>query len=332
MCLAHKSAKWLEARSRELLPTRYFHVVFTVPKPIAELALGNKRVVYDILFKSAMRTLRRIAADPKHLGACIGGLMVLHSWNQTLGPHPHVHCVIPGGGLSPDGQRWIPSRHKFFLPVRVLSAYFRGAFLKALIRARSKGQLRFAGATSALANDPGFISWTAALAKLKWVVYAKPPFGSPERVLKYLAQYTHRVAISNRRLVALEQGRVSFRYRDSKRGNSTRVMTLSALEFLRRFLLHVHPKRFVRIRHFGFLANRDREEHLKKCRELLGTPVLDLTQVQREQETEPSETTEPERSNGRRCPSCGSTHLVCVGTIPCNTPIGSCRVIWLDTS
>jgi hypothetical protein len=331
VCLAHRSAQWLEARSRELLPTPYFHVVFTVPKPIAELGLGNKRVVYDILFKSAMRTLRTIAADPKHLGARIGGMMVLHLWNQQLLAHPHVHCVIPGGGLSPDG-RWIWARPKFFLPVSVLSAYFRGAFLAALIRARARGQLLFGGATSALANDRSFVSWVAALAKKEWVVYAKRPFGSPQRVLKYLAQYTHRVAISNRRLVALEDGRVSFRYRDAKRGDSIRVMTISALEFLRRFLLHVHPKRFVRIRHFGFLAARDRGEHLKKCRELLGTPVLNLAEVQREEPSEPSEVNERERSEERRCPSCGSTHLVCAGTIPCGTPIGAYRVIWLDTS
>jgi Putative transposase/Transposase zinc-binding domain len=270
-CLGHKSARWLEARADELLPVPYFHVVFTVPQQIAAVAWANKKLVYEILFRAAAQTLLQISRDPRHLGAHIGFLAILHTWTQTLLHHPHIHCVVPGGGLSPDRRRWIGCRDNFFLPVKVLSRLFRGKFLSLLDAAAKRGTLRFAGSTAALADAR---AWTALLRQMyrkNWVVYAKPPFGSPEQVLKYLARYTHRVAISNRRIVSLTDEHVTFRYRDRTRGNAIREMKLDGLEFLRRFLLHVLPKSFVRIRHFGLLANRVRNTNLAVCRSLLGT-------------------------------------------------------------
>lgn len=307
-CLGHKSAAWLEARTQDLLPVPYFHVVFTVPEQVSALALGNKKIVYGILFRAAAQTLFEIARDPRHLGAAIGFLAILHTWTQTLLHHPHIHCVVPGGGLAPDGTRWIGCRDNFFLPVKVLSSLFRGKFLAFLDKAAAQGELRFAGSTASL-DEPR--AWRAFLTKMRhkpWVVYAKPPFGSPEHVLKYLARYTHRVAISNRRIVSVTEERVAFRYRNRKRDNAMRTMTLSGVEFLRRFLLHVLPKGFVRIRHFGFLANRSRKTKLAQCRALLGAPIPAVTSPpQVERDSTPD--ADAKDGDARCCPSCSQGRL-----------------------
>lgn len=258
----------MEARAKELLPVSYFHVVFTVPKEISDFALGNKKVVYEILFSAMSETLREVSEQ--RLGAEIGFLAVLHTWSQVLLHHPHVHCVIPGGGLSPDGTRWISSRQKFFLPVKALGRVFRAKFLAKLRQAYRKKELRFCGGAERLAKRAAFAGWLGGLREKHWVVYAKRPFGSPARVLKYLARYTHKVAISNSRLLRMEQGRVSFCYRDRKLANIQREMTLGVDEFIRRFLLHTLPKGIQRIRHYGFLANACRGRKLARCRELLG--------------------------------------------------------------
>jgi hypothetical protein len=264
-CQATAAAQWLEARAAELLPVPYFHVVFTLPRALNALALGQPRVVYDLLLRSAAATLLQVAADPKHLGAEIGCIAVLHTWGQNLQLHPHVHCVVPGGGLSHDGTRFLTCRADFFLPVRVLSRVFRGKFLHALHTAIERGKLA--------ADQPRRL--LRAAARREWVVYAKPPFGGPVQVLKYLARYTHRVAISNRRLLALEDDRVTFRWKDYAHGARRRVMSLDAVEFLRRFVLHVLPSGFVRIRHYGFLANRCRRAKLQRCRALLAPRSAD---------------------------------------------------------
>lgn len=269
-CQGSVAARWMQDRTEDLLNVPYFHVVLTVPQVVAELALQNPRVVYWILFRAAAQTLLNVAADPRHLGAKIGLLAVLHTWGQRLHHHPHVHCVVPGGGLSPDGTRWVFARKRFFLPVRVLSRVFRGRFLALLKKAYARQELEFHGRLAPLRQAGAWQHWLNVAARREWVVYAKQPFGGPAAVLQYLARYTHRVAISNRRLLALRDGQVTFRYRDSADGNQQRTMTLSAVEFLRRFLLHVLPRGFVRIRHFGLLANRQRQQALRRCRELLG--------------------------------------------------------------
>lgn len=260
--------KWLVQRARELLPVPYFHLVFTLPQLLAPLALQNPRVVYHLLLRATAETLLQIAADPRHLGAQLGFLTVLHTWGQNLHHHPHVHCVVPGGGLSSQGSRWISCRRNFFLPVRVLSRLFRGKFLALLQAAHRKGQLRLHGALAGWTEPSQFARLSQQLKKSDWVVYSKPPFGGPEQVLTYLSRYTHRVAISNSRLLSLRDGQVSFQWRDYRDGQ-TKVMTLSAVEFLRRFLQHILPAGFVKIRHFGFLANRCRRDKLAQCRELL---------------------------------------------------------------
>ena len=268
-CQATAAARWLEARAAELLPVPYFHLVFTLPDALNSIALGNPRVVYDLLLRCAAETVLEVAANPEHLGARTGVLAVLHTWGQALQFHPHVHCVVPGGGLSQDRTCWVGSRPDFFLPVRVLSRVFRGKFLAGLRAAYTGGRLRLTG------RCPGgeaaeFERLVSAAVRTDWVVYAKPPFGGPEVVLKYLARYTHRVAISDSRLLDFEDGVVRFRYKDYAHGNRKRVMSLSASEFVRRFLLHVLPAGFVRIRHYGILSNRHRHEDLALCRELLG--------------------------------------------------------------
>jgi hypothetical protein len=270
-CQASARDRWLQARRRELLPARYVHVVFTLPRELAPLALQNKNVVYDLLFRSSAETLLEVARDPKHLGAEIGFFSVLHTWNQKLQHHPHVHCVVPAGGLSADHTRWIKTRYAFFLPVQVLSRVFRGKFVATLKRAFREGQLEFHGDLTSLAQKKAFSSWLRPLFRKDWVVYSKPPFGGPEHVLHYLGRYTHRVAISNQRLVSLADHRVTFRWRDSAHKNQQREMTLALHEFLRRFLLHLLPKGFVRIRHFGFLAHRRRATALPLCFRLLGS-------------------------------------------------------------
>jgi hypothetical protein len=270
-CQSLAKARWLEARLADLLPVEYFHVVFTLPEQLAPLALQNKRVVYNLLFANAAETLRTIAADPKHLGAEIGFLAVLHTWGQTLRHHPHLHCVVPGGGLSLDGSRWRRCRQGFFLSVNVLARLFRRLFLEALARAHQHHKLTFHGTIAYLAEPLAFKRLLASLRAREWWVYAKRPFGGPEQVLAYLGRYTHRVAISNPRLLALQDGHVTFSWQDYAHGNQQRVMTLKADEFIRRFLLHVLPRGFQRLRQFGLLANRRRREKLALCRKLLGS-------------------------------------------------------------
>jgi hypothetical protein len=274
-CQGAARAAWLAERQAELLPVPYFHVVFTLPAPAAEIAFQNKAAVYAILFKAAAETLSTIAADPRHLGAEIGFIAVLHTWGQNLQHHPHVHCLVPGGGLSLDGARWVSCRPGFFLPVRVLSRLFRRLFLEKLRAAFDAGRLAFFGTRARLADAAVFARCLAELRRIEWVVYAKPPFAGPAAVLAYLGRYTHRVAIANRRLVALAGGRVSFRWRDYRHHSKNKVLTLEADEFIRRFLLHALPDGFHRIRHYGFLANRQRADKLALCRTLLAVADAD---------------------------------------------------------
>jgi hypothetical protein len=271
-CQASAARRWLEARQAELLPVEYYHVVFTLPAPISAIAYANKAVLYDLLFDIAAETLRFIAADPRHLGAQIGATLVLHTWGSALTHHPHVHGIVPGGGLSSDGERWIGCKPGFFLPVRVLSRLFRRRFLEELGRAHDSGQLQFFGEHAALADATAFADWLAPLRQCEWVVYAKRPFAGPAAVLAYLSRYTHRVAISNQRLVAMDEHGITFRWKDYRAKGKTRykTMTLEAPEFMRRFLLHVLPGGFHRIRHYGLLANAGRRANLARVRALLG--------------------------------------------------------------
>jgi Putative transposase/Transposase zinc-binding domain len=268
-CQTNARDKWLAARQQELLAVPYVHVVFTLPHQLAPLAFHNKKILYALLFRASAATLLEIAADPKHLGAEIGFLSVLHTWGQNLLHHPHVHCVIPAGGLSPDHKSWVRPRYPFFLPVRVLSRVFRGKFLAGLKRAFRRGELCLPGPLKPLQQDRAFRAFLRPLFRQDWIVYAKRPFGGPEHVLHYLARYTHRVAISNHRLLRFRDGNVTFRWKDYAHGNKRRLMTLTAEEFLRRFLLHTLPRGFVRIRSSGFLANRRRTALLPLCQQLL---------------------------------------------------------------
>lgn len=268
-CQANARDRWLQARGKELLPTRYVHVVFTLPRQLSPLALVNKREIYALLFQASAETLLQVARDPRRLGAEIGFFSILHTWDQKLQHHPHVHCVVPAGGLAPDHSQWIDSQQKFFLPVGVVSEVFRGKFVDGLKQLHAEHKLGFHGTLAALQNPKVFAAWLRPLFRSKWVVYSKRPFGGAQHALRYLGQYTHRVAISNHRLVALADGRVTFRWRDSAHKNKKRLMTLAVNEFLRRFLLHVLPPGFVRIRHFGFLAHRRRGALLPLCVRLL---------------------------------------------------------------
>ena len=272
-CQGAARHKWLANRTAELLPVPYFHVVFTLPHLLAPLALQNKQVLYGILFRAVSETLLEVAADPKHLGADMGFLTVLHTWGQNLSHHPHIHCVVPGGGLSSDRSRWIGSGDRFLLPLGVLSRVFRGKFLAFLRKAVRQGKLQFHGALTELATPRGFGRLLKKAYGCEWVVYTKPPFGGPEHVLRYLARYTHRVAISNHRIVSIADGQVTFLWKDYAHGGKQKKMTVAATEFLRRFFQHVLPKGFVRIRHFGFLANRQRKALLEICRALLCVPL-----------------------------------------------------------
>jgi Putative transposase/Transposase zinc-binding domain len=299
-CQTSARERWIAARRRELLPTRYVHVVFTLPRELAPLALQNKKVIYDLLFRASAETLLEVARDPKHLGAEIGFFSVLHTWNQKLGLHPHLHCVVPAGGLSPDRRCWIKPRYAFFLPVKVLSRVFRGKFVAALKRAFREDRLRFQGSLTPLAQPKTFAACLRPLFRKDWVVYSKRPFGGPEYVLQYLGRYTHRVAISNHRLISFADGKVTFRWRDSAHHNEQKLMALSLDEFLRRFLLHLLPKGFVRIRNFGFLANRRRATLLPLCFHLLGSAP------QAEQDTAGSRAS----SDLWLCPKCGGPMMV----------------------
>jgi Putative transposase/Transposase zinc-binding domain len=268
-CQANARDRWLAAREQELLPTRYVHAVFTLPRQLSPLALQNKREIYALLFRASAETLLEVARDPQRLGAEIGFFSVLHTWNQKLQHHPHVHCVVPAGGLAPDHSRWIDSQPRFFLPVDVLKEVFRGKFVDGLKDLHAEHKLSFYGSLTPLQNPKMFAAWLRPLFRTKWVVYAKRPFGGAEHALRYLGQYTHRVAISNHRLVSLDESGVTFRWRDSAHKNKKRLMTLAVDEFLRRFLLHVLPPGFVRIRHFGFQAHRRRGVLLPLCLQLL---------------------------------------------------------------
>jgi hypothetical protein len=272
-CQGLARAEWLAERQSELLPTQYFHVVFTMPAPVGEIAFQNKAIVYRLLFRAAAETLRTIAADPKHLGAEIGLVAVLHTWGQNLHHHPHVHCVVPGGGPSPDGTKWVSCRPGFFLPVRVLSRLYRRLFLEGLQASFQARELGFFGELAALAEPAAFAGLIARMSEFEWVVYAKPPFGGPEKVLAYLGRYTHRVAIANSRLASIENGQVAFRWKDYRCRDKAKVMTLEADEFIRRFLTHTLPDGFHRIRHYGFLANGHRAAKLALCRLLLAAPT-----------------------------------------------------------
>lgn len=303
-CQSNARDRWIEARSRELLPTHYVHVVFTLPHELGPVALQNKKVVYELLFRSSAETLLQVARDPKHLGADIGFFSVLHTWNQKLEHHPHVHCVVPAGGLAPDHSRWISSQASFFLPVAVLKEVFRGKFTEAFRKAFQSGNLHFHGSLKPLGSPKAFASLIRQTYRKEWVVYSKRPFGGAGHVLRYLGCYTHRVAISNHRLVALADGRITFRWRDSAHKNRKRLMTLPVGEFLRRFLLHVLPRRFVRIRHFGILSTRNRTALLPLCRQLI--------------ERDPPPTGRPDarmepavtRDGLWQCPQCGGPMLV----------------------
>jgi len=272
-CQSHARAQWLENRQSELLNTQYFHVVFTLPQQIATIAYQNKRELYGILFRAAAETLLTIAADPKHLSAEIGFFAVLHTWGQNLLHHPHLHCVVTGGGLSADGSQWISCRAGFFLPVGVLSRLFRRLFLENLLKAFDAGKLQFFSSLESLRDRSSFRDYLAPLREAEWVVYAKRPFAGPEQVLDYVGRYTHRVAISNNRLLDIAEDKVTFRYKDYRHDSQQKTMTLEAEEFIRRFLLHVLPEGFQRIRYYGFLANRYREQKLAHCRELLDMPA-----------------------------------------------------------
>ena len=327
-CQSLARAEWVEKRTSEVLPAHYFHVVFTVPDPIASIAYQNKEVVYGILFRATAETLNTIAADPKHLGAEIGFLAVLHSWGQNLLFHPHLHCVVPGGGISPDGTRWISCRPRFFLPVRVLSRLFRRLFLTYLQEAFEAGNLKFFSALEDLLDRQTFQHHLDSVRNVEWVVYAKPPFAGPQQVVDYVGRYTHRVAISNHRIVDIADGEVKFRWRDYRDHNQAKTMPLSADEFIRRFLLHVLPSGFHRIRYYGFLANPHRKEKLEQCRQLLGLAPGELPSLRA---TPEDYRDRYERLTGRslwECPVCHRGRMIAILLLP---PVHSSRAI-KDTS
>lgn len=300
-CQGPTARDWMAARADDLLPVEYFHLVFTLPAEIARIAYWNKRAVYGLLFRASTETVMAIAADPKRLGARVGMTSVLHTWGSAMTHHPHIHMIVPGGGLSPDGARWIGCKPGFFLPVRVLSRLFRRLFVEGLLAMHRAGELAFFGNLTGLADTDAFVDWLAPFRKSEWVVYAKPPFGGPEAVLAYLSRYTHRVAISNSRLVSADADTVSFRWKDYriKSGDRMKVMRLDTNEFIRRFLIHVLPDGFHRIRHYGLLASAQRKANIAKSRTLLGAekPVQDDTTTA---EIIPMALQEP-------CPECGGT-------------------------
>jgi len=326
-CQGAAAKQWLAEREAELLPVPYFHVVFTLPAPIADIAYQNKAVIYAILFKATAETLVTIAADPKHLGARIGLTAVLHTWGSALTHHPHVHCIVPGGGLSPDGERWISCRPGFFLPVRVLSRLFRRLFLEKLAAAHEAGRLHFFGDHSPLADRGAFAAYLAPLRKIEWVVYSKPPFGGPQAVLAYLSRYTHRVAIANSRLLSLDDAGVTFKWKDyrAKRRQRHKVMTLASDEFIRRFLIHVLPGGFHRIRHYGLLANGGRAENIARARELLAVSPT---------QSEPADANADDPLMlSQPCPCCGGRMIIIEtferGSTPRTHPSSPIRI---DTS
>jgi hypothetical protein len=329
-CQGAAAKEWLADREAELLPVPYYHVVFTLPAAIADIAYQNKHVIYDILFKAAAETLITIAADPKHLGARIGFTAVLHTWGSALTHHPHVHMIVPGGGISLDGERWLSCRPGFFLPVRILSRLFRRLFLEKLVDAHDAGRLQFFGDHAQLAERHSFTAYLAPLRKAEWVVYAKRPFGGPEAVLAYLARYTHRVAIANSRLIAFDNTGVTFRWKDyrAKGRERFKLMTLAVDEFIRRFLIHVLPSGFHRIRHYGLFANGGRAENIARARQLLNVPAMQRGSADADStdDGEPQELSHP-------CPCCGGRMVIIEtferGSAPRCRPNASIRI---DTS
>ena len=332
-CQGAAARQWLAEREAELLTTGYFHLVFTLPGPIADIAYQNKRAIYDLLCKAAAETTLTIAADRKHLGARIGITAVLHTWGSAMTHHPHVHMIVPGGGLSDDGSRWISCRRSFFLSVRVLSRLFRRLFLEMLVAAHAADQLKFHADHARLAEAAPFAAFLKPLRKTEWVVYAKQPFGGPEAVLAYLSRYTHRVAISNRRLVSTDATSVTFKWKDYRIEGPGRykTMTLPTAEFIRRFLMHVLPKGLHRIRHYGLFANGNRAANIARARELLAMPPP-------AEEPDASKPVEPDelRVHPRPCPCCGGRMLIIEtfarGCEPAHRPTPTPPVIRIDTS
>jgi putative transposase/transposase-like zinc-binding protein len=332
-CQGAAAQEWLAAREAELLPVPYYHVVFTLPAAIADIAYQNKAVIYNLLFKASAETLTTIAADPKHLGARIGVLSVLHTWGSALTHHPHVHMIVPGGGISPDANKWVSCRPGFFLPVRVLSRLFRRLFLEKLVAAHMAGELQFFGNHAPLTDAQAFAAYLAPLRNSEWVVYSKPPFGGPEEVLRYLARYTHRVAISNSRLVAINDNGVTFRWKDYRIEGHERykVMTLATHEFIRRFLIHLLPDGFHRIRYYGLLASTTRAQNIARARELLAIPILPI-EVIKAASTNTAEPQTPEHP----CPCCGGRMIIIEvfarGCSPQYRPTAPIAAIRIDTS
>ena len=332
-CQGAAAKEWLAEREAELLPVPYYHVVFTLPAAIADIAYQNKAVIYNLLFKASAETLTTIAADPKHLGARIGVLSVLHTWGSALTHHPHVHMIVPGGGISLDGEKWVSCRPGFFLPVRVLSRLFRRLFLEKLVAAHQAGELQFFGNHAALTDAQAFAAYLAPLRNSEWVVYSKRPFGGPKEVLRYLARYTHRVAISNRRLIALDDNGVTFKWKDYRIEGCERykVMTLVTSEFIRRFLIHVLPDGFHRIRYYGLLASTTRAENIARARELLAVPILPIEAI-KDASTEAAEPQTPEHP----CPCCGGRMIIIEvfarGCSPQYRPTAPVAAIRIDTS
>lgn len=307
-CQGLDTERWLEDRRRDVLPVRYFHVVFTLPEQVRPLVLRNQKVLYSILFRAVSESIKELTEDPTHLGAEVGFIAILHTWSQTLMDHPHIHCIVTAGGLSPDGKRWIPGKRKFFLPVKILSRLFRGKFLAYLKEAKEKGELIFPGAIAHLKDEHCFKAMLDDLYEKQWVVYCKPPFTNTETVIEYLGRYTHRVAISNERLVKLEGDRVSFRYRDRNDHDTVKLMSVDASEFIRRFLLHILPDGFMKIRHYGILSNRNRKTKLALCKELLG-----IDHPQKHEHEKESWQELLQRITGldpRICPFCGKGTMV----------------------
>jgi len=304
-CQGAAAREWLAEREADLLPVPYFHVVYTLPAQIADIAYQNKAVIYDLLFKASAETTLTIAADPKHLGARIGFISVLHTWGSALTHHPHVHMVVPGGGLSLDGSRWIACRPRYFLTVEVLSALFRRLLLEMLVAAHAAGRLQFFGAHARLADKAAFAAYLRPLRKIDWVVYAKEPFAGPRQVLRYLSRYTHRIAISNRRLISADETSVTFKYKDYRIDGPARykTMTLATHEFIRRFLIHVLPKGFHRIRHYGLLASANRAANIAHARELLAMPPKEPKIAKAAEPGEP-------RVLPRPCPCCGARMII----------------------
>ena len=328
-CQSSAAKRWLQARQADLLPVEYYHVVFTLPAPISDLAYQNKAALYGLLFDVAAEVLQTIAADPKHLGARIGATLVLHTWGSALTHHPHVHAVVPGGGLAPDGETWVSCRPGFFLPVRVLSRLMRRRFLEELQRLHDSGKLNFFGVHAGLADPQAFKAWLAPLRKIEWVVYAKKPFAGPSAVLAYLSRYTHRVAISNSRLIAFDDHGVTFRWKDyrAKGRERRKVMTLASDEFIRRFLIHVLPSGFHRIRHYGLFANGGRAENLARARDLLGVPA------RQDEPGDPDANADEPLTHALPCPCCGGRMVIVEtferGSTPTTRPSSPIRI---DTS